>query len=337
MPARRSSPSMADVAAHVGVSHQTVSRVLNKSPLVRPETRERVEQAMKELGYRRNSAARALVTNRSARLGMVSAHLALHGPSRIAASVDAAAREVGYDVSLVGLETVSPSTVRVAVERLLDQAVEAVLVAAAHRPAIEAARAMDLPVPLVLVQGVEPGDHLAVGIDQVAGARAAVGHLLDLGHRRVAHVAGPLDWAEAVQRREGWLAAHRERDLEPGPELAGDWSAAGGHAAGALLAARDDVTAVFAANDATAMGLLKALHDAGLSLPDDLSVVGFDDSPEAAYTWPALTTVAQRFSELGERAVGLALQAIEGGTGQPPTPVPLLVPHLVVRDSAARA
>jgi DNA-binding LacI/PurR family transcriptional regulator len=325
-------PSMADVAKHAGVSHQTVSRVLNDSPLVKQGTRERVVAAIHELGYRRNNAARMLATNRSGRIGMVSAHLALHGPSMIATAVQGAGHDAGYQVSVIGLREISEESLRDAVDRLLDQAVEAIVVAVAHRDAVHVVRGLSLPIPVVLVQGVSTGEPLAAGIDQEAGARLATEHLLDLGHRTVAHVSGPLDWIEAAQRRIGWQEAHRSRDLLPGPEVEGDWSAASGYDAGLRIGRSPDVTAVFVANDSMALGVLKALHECGRRVPDDVSVVGFDNIPDAAYFWPALTTVDQQFSDLGRRAVELTVRALEG---EEEPAVGLLRPALVVRASTA--
>ncbi len=326
----RRSPSMAQVAAHAGVSHQTVSRVLNGSPLVAESTRTRVLAAIETMGYRRNNAARMLATNRSGRIGMISAHLALHGPSMIAVSVQEAGHDAGYDVSLVGLSDFAPESLQGAVDRLLDEAVEALVVAVAHRTATERALSLHLPVPVVLVQGVSAGETMAAGIDQTAGACLATDHLLDLGHRRVAHLTGPREWVEAGQRREGWRSAHERRGLLPGPELVGDWSARSGYDAGQRIADDPDVTAVFVANDAMALGVLKALHERGCSVPGDISVVGFDDVPEAAYFWPGLTTVSQQFSVLGRRAVDLTLRAL-AGEKDPSTD--LVTPTLVVRSS----
>lgn len=325
------SPSMADVAERAGVSHQTVSRVLNDASLVKEDTRLRVLAAIEELGYRRNLAARLLATNRSGRIGMVSAHLALHGPSMIAAAVQEAGHAEGYEVSLIGLTEFSAEALQSAVDRLCDQAVEAVVVAVAHREAAELTRSLRLAVPVVMVQGVTAGQALAAGIDQEAGAMLAVGHLLDLGHRHVAHVSGPHDWTEAAQRRAGWRRAHEERGHLPGPELDGDWSAASGHRAGMLIAEDPDVTAVFAGNDPMALGILKALHERGRRVPEDVSVVGFDDVPESAYYWPPLTTVTQDFAELGRRALALALAAVRE---EDIAPVELIVPTLVVRSSS---
>jgi DNA-binding LacI/PurR family transcriptional regulator len=323
---------MTDVAAAAGVSHQTVSRVLNGSELVRADTRARAEAAIAELGYRRNNAARLLVTNRSRRIGMISAHLVLHGPGMIAVSVQEAGHRAGYDVSLVAVEDFSSQSLREAVGRLLDEAVEAIVVAVAHREALEQVRSLDAAVPIVVVQGVSAGQSMAVGIDQEAGARLAVDHLLDLGHRHVAHVTGPLEWVEAGQRRAGWQRAHEERQVLPGLEVAGDWSPRSGYEAGLRIAEDPAVTAVFAANDGMAIGLLSALHAKGRDVPGEISVVGFDNAPEAPYLWPALTTVDQEFSLLGRRAVELTLRALDG---DPEPSTGLIRPALVVRASTS--
>jgi DNA-binding LacI/PurR family transcriptional regulator len=325
-------PSMADVAAAAGVSHQTVSRVLNGSPLVKDHTRERVLAAIAELGYRRNNAARMLATNRSGRIGMISAHLAFYGPSMIAVAVQEAGHEAGYDVSLVGVSDFSPDSLHGAVDRLLDEAVEAIVVAVAHRSSLERARSLDLPIPVVIAQGVSEGEPMAAGVDQVAGGVLATAHLLDLGHAHVAHVTGPLDWVEAGQRREGWQAAHEQRGRLPGPELTGDWSSRSGYDAGVRLAADPEVTAVFAANDAMALGVLKALHERGRSVPGDVSVVGFDGTPGSAYFWPALTTVAQEFDALGRQAVALTVRAL---SGEEAPRAELIAPVLLERESTA--
>jgi DNA-binding LacI/PurR family transcriptional regulator len=327
-------PTLADVAQRAGVSHQTVSRVLNDSPAVRDGTRMRVLEAIEELGYRRNSAARALATNRSGRIGLISAHLALYGPSTIAASIHRAGREAGYEVSLAAVETFSPKLLESAVDRLLDEAVEAVLVAVAHDEARDIVRGLELAIPVVVVQGVTAGEPMAAGVDQAEGASLATDHLVELGHRHIAHVTGPLDWVEAQQRRAGWLQALDAHGLAPGREIHGDWTPESGYQAGRELAAHDDVTAVFAANDSMALGVLKALHEQGRRVPEAVSVVGFDDVPEAAYFWPGLTTVRQDFRELGEHAVELVVRALAGEV-QPS--LELVTPTLVVRDSAREA
>jgi DNA-binding LacI/PurR family transcriptional regulator len=325
-------PSMADVAMAAGVSHQTVSRVLNGSELVKEQTKARVLAAIAELGYRRNAAARMLKTNRSGRIGMISAHLGFYGPSTIAVAVQEAGHRAGYQVSLVAVSDFHSDTLGAAVERLLDEAVEAIVVAVAHRAALERALSLELPIPLVVAQGVSAGQTMAAGIDQVAGGLLATEHLLDLGHVHVAHVTGPLDWIEAGQRREGWQRAHERRRLLPGPELTGDWTARSGYEAGLRIADDTSVSAVFVANDTMALGLLRSMHQRVRRVPEDISVVGFDNVPEAAYLWPALTTVNQELDELGQRAVDLTLRAIGG---EPDPREDLITPTLLVRGSTA--
>jgi DNA-binding LacI/PurR family transcriptional regulator len=324
---------MADVAAASGVSHQTVSRVLNGHPLVKEETRARVLAAIEELGYRRNNAARALVTNRSGNIGMVAAHLSLYGPSMVAAAVQEAGHVAGYGVALVGLPELSADSLRSAVDRLLDQAVEALVVAVAHPDALEAVASLRLPIPVVLTQGVRSGQAMAAGIDQQRGAELATEHLLEQSTTEawVAHVTGPLDWVEARQRREGWLVAHELRGVAPGPEVAGDWSARSGYEAALELLEDDSLTAVFAANDAMALGVLRALHESGRDVPGQVRVVGFDDVPDAGHYWPPLTTVRQDFAALGRTAVELTVRALGG---EEDASAELVEPVLVARRSS---
>jgi DNA-binding LacI/PurR family transcriptional regulator len=185
-------------------------------------------------------------------------------------------------------------------------------------------------VPLVAVQAGGAEDHPAVGVDQESGARLATRHLLDLGHRTVHHVAGPADSQEARGRTAGWRAELLAAGA-PVPEIVrGDWTPSSGYVAGRTLAERiragEDITAVFLANDQMALGLLAALHEEGLEIPDDLSVVGFDDLPEAPYFTPPLTTVRQDFAELGRRGVQLVLARLAGETlHAEPVPAPLVV------------
>jgi DNA-binding LacI/PurR family transcriptional regulator len=322
---------MHDVAALAGVSHITVSRVLNDYPSIRPETRERVLAAIAELGYRRNLAARALVTSRTRAIGVLSPEVAQHGPASSVLAVESAAREHGYH-PLVTAAAVEHDATVAALEFLLDQAVEALVVIAPHETVLAAIRDLDIRVPLVTLQAPDrPG---GIGVDQAAGSRLATEHLLGLGHTRIQHLAGPERYLEAAARRTGFADAMGHAGLTAGEPLAGDWSAASGFAAAAHL--DPAATAVVAANDQMAIGLLAALTDAGRSVPDDISVVGFDDVPEAAYVRPALTTVHQDFALIGRRAVE-ALLAQLAPDGRVPTdageaPIP---PRLVVRASTA--
>jgi DNA-binding LacI/PurR family transcriptional regulator len=321
---------MSDVAALAGVSHQTVSRVINGHPNVAPHTRERVEAAIAELGYRPNVAARALVTGSTRTIGLVTVKINQYGPAQTMLGLEQAARAAGYSVSVSILDDATAAAMRAAVDTFVAQPVDAIVALATYDDAAEALGVLASPVPLVAVQVGGDEERPAVGVDQESGARLATRHLLDLGHRTVHHVAGPADSKEARSRIDGWRSELLAVGA-PVPELLrGDWTPSSGHAAGRQLAARrragEEVTAVFLANDQMALGLLSALHDEGIEVPGDVSVVGFDDLPEAPYFTPPLTTVRQDFAELGRRGVALVLARLRGEDLHPEAvPAPLLV------------
>jgi DNA-binding LacI/PurR family transcriptional regulator len=326
---------MSDVAVRAGVSHQTVSRVVNGHPHVAPATRERVQRAIEELGYRPNTAARALVTGSTRSLGLVTSHINQYGPAQTLLGLEQAARAAGYSLSVAILDDDSEMAMREAVDRFVAQSVDAVVALSTYGQAVEALGRFDAPVPLIAVQVGRDERRPTVWVDQEAGAALATRHLLELGHRTVHHVAGPGDSLEARGRIIGWRRELVAAGAEVPELLTGDWWPASGHTAGRELAGRirarragdPEVTAVFLANDQMALGLLNALHDEGLSVPGDLSVVGFDDVPEAAYYTPPLTTVRQDFAELGRRGVELVLARLRGEDHQT-EPV---TPQLVVR------
>jgi DNA-binding LacI/PurR family transcriptional regulator len=331
---RPRAPVMSDVGRRAGVSHQTVSRVINGSPHVRPETRARVLAAMQELGYRPNPVARALVTGRSKTLGVVSFDTTLYGPASTLFGIERAAHEAGYFIIVASLEALNRSSVVDAVERLRRQGVEGILVIAPHSEASEALLHAPHDVPLVAAEAGPEHGAPVVAVDQVAGAVSATQHLLDLGHRTVWHISGPRNFIEARQRREGWRTTLEAAGAEVPEPLTGDWSPAAGYELGQGLSAQADVTAVFVANDQMALGLLRAMHEAGRDIPGELSVVGFDDIPEAAYFQPPLTTVRQDFIEMGRRSLRLLLTAIETGRRRAASGS-LVPPELIVRASTA--
>lgn len=324
---------MADVARLAGVSHQTVSRVVNGHASIRPETRRRVEQAISQLGYRPNTAARALVKGRTGIVGVIGAGSAHFGPTSIQHTIEDAARAAGLFASTISLTEVTRAMLDQSVEHMMSQLVEAIIIVAGQDEAVELARNHPTNVPVVVVEGDLTRARWTVGVDQVAGGRIATRHLLDLGHREVAHVAGPADWSEARARRDGWRAELVEHGLRPREPVHVPWSAAGGYEAGRRVAADPSVTAVFAASDQIALGVLRALREAGRRVPEEVSLVGFDDIPEAAFFLPPLTTVRQDFPAVGRRAVELAQVAIAGGAAPAPD---LIAPELVVRSSTAR-
>jgi len=322
---------MADVAARAGVSGQTVSRVANGSPRVDPSTRARVEAAMAELGYRPHRAARALRTGRSQTIGLIVSTLATVGNSRMLEGLAEAAAARGYALTVV---TIGRESVHRAFERLQDQDVDGVVVLN------EASRALEDVVPptglrLVGVDTAPSPGITALETDHFGGARAATEYLLELGHRTVHHVGGPAESYAAQARVDGWRAALREAGAPEPPLVRGAWTAASGHSAAAAFAHDRETTAVFCANDQMALGVLRAITEAGRRVPEDVSVIGFDDVEDAADYQPPLTTVRQYFDVLGERAVAVIADAIERSV---PMPARIVVPAiLAVRASTTQA
>jgi DNA-binding LacI/PurR family transcriptional regulator len=325
---------MADVAKLAAVSHQTVSRVLHDSPHVSGDTRERVLAAIRRLDYRPNSMARALVTGRSRTLGVVSFDTRLYGPASTLLGIEQAAHDAGYAVSVSSLRSLNRGTVLAAIQQLRDQGVDGVAVIAPLKMGVDALRHVRSDFAVVAVEAGPNASIPVATVDQFAGAAAATRHLLNLGHRTVWHLAGPIDWKEAEERIEGWMSVLKAAGA-PIPEiLRGDWTPRSGYELGQNLLQIPELTAVFVANDQMALGLLRRLHEAGKEVPRDMSVVGFDDVPEAAYFTPPLTTVRQDFAELGRRCLHILLARIEGEAE--PTRV-VVAPELVVRASTGAA
>ncbi|MEU4216833.1 LacI family DNA-binding transcriptional regulator [Actinoplanes sp. NPDC026623] len=327
------SPAMTDVARLAGVSHQTVSRVLNDHPNVREQTRLRVRAAIAELGYRPNRAARALVTGRSQLIGIVAQNSTLYGPASLLAAFEQAAAEAGFAVSVGSVGRLDRESIAGAVERHLDQRVAGLVVIAPVKSADDALEDMPAGVPLVTIDGDPQRSHTLVTVDQAVGARAATEHLLAAGHRTVWHISGPVDWYDAAWRIEGWRRALEDAGAEVPPLVTADWSASSGYDAGRMLARMPEVTAVFAANDHQALGLLRAFSEHGRRVPHDVSVVGFDDVPEAAFFIPPLTTVRPDFDAVAQAGLGLLLAQI-ADEATPPNRI-VIAPALVERASVA--
>ena len=322
---------MADVAARAGVSVMTVSRVLNGFPGVAPKTRRRVEQAVAQLGYQANTAARVLAGGRSRTVGVVAVETEQYGPSHMLFGIESAARAAGHLVSFVTIEPTGRDMTDT-FARLRASHVDGVIVVAPVQPLVDAVVDLDVGVPLVVVGG-DPGARTpTVTIDQEGGARLATRHLLGLGHPTVHHVRGPQSWIDAAARARGWAGALREAGATHQRPLVGDWGAAGGYAAGIRLARDGDVTAVFAANDQMALGVVRALCEEGRRVPTDVSVVGFDDTPESGYFVPSLTTIRQDFGAVGRACVELLLALADGLEVDPHV---VVAAELVVRESAA--
>lgn len=326
-------PSQAEVAARAGVSAQTVSRVANGHDNVDPATRDRVLAAMRELGYRRNRSAVALRSGRHATIGVVMFALGSFGNLRTWEALVLAADRAGLAVTLVLAERRTREAVRAAFGRVAEQSVDGIVVLLEeHFLDVEEMPAWaDLPV--VVVDSAGRSGLPFVDTDQGLGARQATEHLLGLGHATVWHVAGPVSSYAAERRERSWRET-LERAGRAVPEVErGDWTAASGYRAGRALCARSEVTAVFAANDQMALGVLRALHEQGIPVPHRVSVVGFDDAPDVSEFWPPLTTVHQDFDAVGAAAVALLQDRLDRRAAPAPTIVPT---RLVVRESTAR-
>lgn len=328
-------PVMTDVAARAGVSHQTVSRVLNAPELVKPATRQRVLDAIEALGYRRNLSARALATRRTRLIGVINSGVSYFGPGQTTRAIEAAARGAGYATIASGAADATANPVDT-LDFFLDLAVEGLIIVAPTTEVADAVRSLAGSLPIVIIAtGLDAPEPMhVVAVDHEQGARDATRHLLELGHRTVAHISGPLNWFDASARISGWRTElHHAGVAAPAP-ISGGWEARDGYAAAQrLLALPEMPTAVFAANDLMALGLLRRLHEAGLRVPQDVAVVGYDDSAGSDFFSPPLTTIRQPFDLVGERAMSVLIKTIEGSA---PANM-LILPTLIVRESSGAA
>lgn len=327
-------PRMADVAQLAGVSLQTVSRALNGSDRISPGTKSRVLRIADEIGYRRNSLAHALATRRSGVVAIVATDMDQYGPRITMLNVEDQLRAARYGVSLTVLDSLAPHVLRDAVARAAAGGAEAVVVITSRRLPTTVAGVAQVGIPVVQVTGEASDEPLTAGLDQRRGARLATEHLIALGHRRIGHIAGPRGWVESYERVSGWREAMRSAGIEPGEVRWGrDWTSRSGYEIGRELLGSRQFTAVFAANDQVALGVCRAFLEAGLGVPEDLSVVGFDDLPEAAFYTPPLTTVRQDLAEVGRRAAELVVRALRGER----EPRAAFVEPVLVRRGSSRA
>lgn len=329
--------TLEDVARLAQVSAQTVSRVVNDHPYVSHDTRRRVMDAIQRLDYRPNRAARNLVTNRSCMLGIIMYGIPHYGPAQMLAYIERVAKARGYGVGFASMNQMSLEDIRGAISNLGDHSVDGLLLVT---PTVgvsyeELARVVGGGVPFVQID-VEPGSQSpSVIIDQWHGGQQLTQYLIDLGHRHICEISGPLNWYGAQARHRSWLATLEAAGITPGRSVEGDWSAASGYSGvRELLERGEQFSALVAGNDQTALGAMRALRAHGLRVPEDVSVVGFDDTPEAAYFEPPLTTIRQDFAALAEQSVEYLVSLLEN----PNTPIHqrVLYPKFVERDSACR-
>jgi DNA-binding LacI/PurR family transcriptional regulator len=330
--------SIVDIARIAQVSPSTVSRALQDHPRISPERRAEIQQLAESLGYRPSQLARGLVTGRSRMIGAVVTDVTDPFVGEVLKGAEAAAREAGYGL-LFAMSNRDPNQELAAAETLLDHEVDGLIVISARVPG----RYLELPrgergdggaTPLVLVNNELVAPRvMSVRMDNAGGARAAVTYLRQMGHRRIAFVAGPEGGRSARERREGYVQGLGVNGLGPAPELmvtGGGLLEDGPRALARLMALPDRPTAVLCYNDLAAIGLLAAAVRSGVAVPRELSVIGFDNIPLAAYAVPPLTTVEQPTAALGRAAIASCLYALAGE----PAPDVVLEGRLVIRESA---
>ncbi|MEU9647820.1 LacI family DNA-binding transcriptional regulator [Streptomyces sp. NPDC048110] len=326
-------PGMTDVARLAGVSAQTVSRTLSGHPNVQHKTRAKVLAAVEQLGYRKNNAARMLSSGRSRTIGVVTLQTTFYSRANLIFGIETAAHEAGYSVSTATTASLDTAAIESALSRLAEQDVEGVILSVPLVHVSPRIEQLTRSVPTVTVDGSRTPATEVVAVDQTLVARLATRHLIELGHETVWHVSGPKEWLDAASRSAGWRDTLEKAGLSVPPVLEGDWTPASGYRNGLVLGKIPDVTAVFVASDEMAFGVIRALHELGRRVPQDISVVGVDDIALAEYCSPSLTTVAQPFAEMGGLAVAHLMRYIADPAA---TPEPASVePVLVVRASTA--
>lgn len=330
----RQIPSIVDVARVAHVSHQTVSRVINKKPNVKDSTRLRVESAMEEIGFRPNGAARALVTGQSSIIAVLSYDTTLFGPASMLHAVQHAAREMGYTVTLISLKSINPVSVIAGLEEIANLRAEGVVIIAPQGVGQEVLQNIPRNLSAVFIEGGEVTSIPSVEVDHLQGAILATRHLMDLGHTNIAHISGPSEWFAAELRKVGWQQALNQGKLKAGICIEGDWSPKSGYLAAKQILKDKSVTAIFSGNDDMAIGAYRAIAELGLSVPGDVSIVGFDDVHLCPFLCPALTSVRQDFDQLGHAAVGSLVSMIN--KGKPLIHKRLVAPELIERESTAR-
>lgn len=328
-------PTLAEVAALAGVSHQTVSRVINSYPGVRPATRERVQDAIRKLGYRRNTAARSLVTRESRLIGVIAIGSFLYGPTSTLSSIERAARDNGYMTLLATMNNAEEADLNQAIEQCLEHSVDILIIIANREIWVHYADKLDLDIPVILVgpRAANQVNHICISVDQTRGAEMAIEHLHSLGHRHIGILPGPQDWVDAQQRLAGAIDTCTRLGITP-DVYEGDWTGGAGHTVGVTISKLPSAkrpTAIFACNDQMALGALSAFNETGISVPAEISIIGFDDVPDSPFYSPALTTIRQDFETLGPRVITTALSLLRGEETDPE----LVPPTISIRESTS--
>ncbi len=319
-----------DVAKLAGVSHQTVSRVLNNHSSLKPATREKVEKAITDLSYRPNHAARQLVTSRSRLIGVLIAEADLYGPASILNAMEKIARQEGYSLISIAVSAGSRESWQEAIDQLRNLAIDGVITIAVPSEIVKEIES-SLDGAVIVIVDSEPSKKFdVVNMDNIYGATIATRYLIDAGHTEILHVSGPENGYESTKRKVGYETTMKAAGLKP-DVITGDWSIAKGFEVGVKVSKmKKRPTAIFCANDHLALGMIKAFSEVGIDVPGDVSIIGFDNIPEANYLIPALTTVGQNFDEIGNHAIERMLLQLRAGSTKEAV---MIKPALVLRSS----
>ncbi|MEE9618293.1 MAG: LacI family DNA-binding transcriptional regulator [Anaerolineae bacterium] len=331
--------SIKDIAKAAGVSHSTVSRALSDSPLIKAETKARIQQLAQEMGYSPDAIARSLVTQRTHTVGVVVTTITDPFVAEVVQGIEDTAQENDYSVILASSAS-EPERELAAVEMLRAKRVDSLIVTSSRVGALYLEHLERFGVPVVLVNNHnrQSGRYtFSVSVDNQHGGHLATAHLIQRGHRRIGYVSGPADHSDDAERLAGYRLALDESGITFDPALVvhGNGRLDGGERALRTLAGlAEPPTAVFCYNDMTAIGLISAARQAGLSVPDDLAVVGFDDIPLAAHVYPSLTTVAQHQRDMGRQAMNMALALMAADDSTMPFSDVVVEGRLIVRASS---
>lgn len=324
--------SMHDVAVAAGVSSQTVSRVANGGKLVRPETREKVIDAMHQMGYRPNFAARALKRGQFKAIGVVMFDILAAGNILTLDGITHAAKERGYAVTLSMISGNDEPSLSATFQRVKELPIDGIVIVLEKM--MDDLKTFVAPpdMPITVITSATIPGLSTIDTDQYKCSEKIVDYFLQHGHENVYFISGPEDSVANHYREAGWRETLERCGKEPPKVLHGDWTADSGYAAGIALAQTPDCTAIYAANDSMANGVIKALEDSGKRIPEDISIIGVDNSLQDIVPKLTLTTVKQDFRQVGEHAVVKTIEAIESGKIFSPTHE-LLPPHLIERSS----
>ncbi|MBN2470035.1 MAG: substrate-binding domain-containing protein [Anaerolineae bacterium] len=333
---KSSRPTLFDVAKLAGVSYQTVSRVINDHPYVSKDTRQRVQDAIDTLGYRPSKAATKLASKSSKIIATILYGSWFPGQAEIALNIELAAKTSGFDVIVINITEPKKQLIE-ALENVKAWAVDGIIlmVPVEGLPA-EEIQAHSANTPIIRIDSPPSSQIPSVIIDETYGTRQVVEHLIALGHTEFQEISGPLEWFSAQTRHLACMDTFQAHGMDAPMSVEANWTASGGYrATRRLLEEGAHFSAIISASDSMAFGAIRALHEAGLRVPQDVSVVGFDDIPEAAYFFPPLTTVRRNLIQFGMAGFEHLMQVMDDS--EAPRQQRVLVPRIIFRESTGPA